>query len=122
MGHRTDRRILLRLFKASGATQAQLDEVARDMARWGRGSTSIEVTETGGQLLRIPAPSVTALYQGLLIALARIIREPPARGVLVDEIGAKVFSAFCTPGSTRPQTSQLPAETASVDRVHYDAR
>lgn len=44
---------LLRLLKASGATQVQLDEVAHDMARWGWGSTFIEVTETGRLLMRI---------------------------------------------------------------------
>jgi hypothetical protein len=44
---------LLRLFKASGATPEQMEEVQRDMKLWGRGSAFIEVTETGRLLLRI---------------------------------------------------------------------
>ena len=47
---------LLRLLKASGATPAEMDEIERDMkqqGRGGRGSTFIEVNETGRRLLRI---------------------------------------------------------------------
>jgi hypothetical protein len=40
-----------------GATPAEMDEIERDMSRWGRGSTFIEVNETGRRLLRIlPQP------------------------------------------------------------------
>jgi hypothetical protein len=49
---RTDE-TLLRLLKASGATPVQLEEVARDMERWGRGSTFIDCNDTGRRLLRI---------------------------------------------------------------------
>ena len=44
---------LLRLLKASGATPAEMDEIERDMKQQGRGSTFIEVNETGRRLLRI---------------------------------------------------------------------
>jgi hypothetical protein len=44
---------LLRLLKASGATTAEMDEVERDIRRWGRGSTLIDVNETGRRLMRI---------------------------------------------------------------------
>jgi hypothetical protein len=44
---------LLRVLAASGATPAQLDEVVKDMRRWGRGSTFIEVNDAGRRLLRI---------------------------------------------------------------------
>jgi hypothetical protein len=48
---------LLRLLKASGAATAELEEIERDIGRWGRGSTLIDVNETGRQLLRIlPQP------------------------------------------------------------------
>jgi hypothetical protein len=42
---------LLRLLKASGATPAELEEVQGDMKQQGRGSTFIEVNETGRRLL-----------------------------------------------------------------------
>jgi hypothetical protein len=48
---------LLRLFKASGATPPEVDEIERDIGRWGRGSTFIEVN--------LPTPGATstqALY------------------------------------------------------------
>ena len=51
---RTDE-TLLRLFKASGATPTQMDEIERDIKRWGRGSTLLDVNETGRLLLRILA-------------------------------------------------------------------
>ena len=54
---------LLRLLKASGATTAEMGEIERDMSRWGRGNTFIEVNETGRRLLRIlphPRPRYTA--------------------------------------------------------------
>jgi hypothetical protein len=44
---------LLRLLQACGATPAELGEVARSMVRLGRGSTYIDVNETGRRLLRI---------------------------------------------------------------------
>jgi hypothetical protein len=44
---------LLHQLQASGATPGQMEEIQRDMKRWGRGSTFIEVTETGRLLLRI---------------------------------------------------------------------
>jgi hypothetical protein len=44
---------LLRLFKASGATPAEMEEIERDMKQQGRGSTFIEVNETGRRLLCI---------------------------------------------------------------------
>jgi hypothetical protein len=44
---------LLRLFKASGAITADMDEIERDVKRWGRGSALIDVNETGRRLLRI---------------------------------------------------------------------
>jgi hypothetical protein len=44
---------LLRLLKANGATTAQMKEIERDIALWGRGSTLIDVNETGLRLLRI---------------------------------------------------------------------
>jgi hypothetical protein len=44
---------LLRLLKASSATTAQMEEIERDIARWVRGSTLIDVNETGLRLLRI---------------------------------------------------------------------
>jgi hypothetical protein len=48
---------LLRLLKASGATPGELEEIERDIQRWGRGSTFIEVNEIGRRLLRIlPQP------------------------------------------------------------------
>jgi hypothetical protein len=48
---------LLRLFKASGATPAEMEEIERDMKQQGRGSTFIEVNETERRLLRIlPRP------------------------------------------------------------------
>jgi hypothetical protein len=48
---------LLRLLKASGATAAEMDEIERDIRRWGRSSSFIDVNETGRQLLRIlPEP------------------------------------------------------------------
>ena|ERR1700733_988250 len=50
---------LLRLLKASGATTAQMDEIADDMRRMGRGSTFIEVNDVGYKLLRIrPASEI----------------------------------------------------------------
>src|ERR1700678_586983 len=36
---------LLRLLKASGATEQNLIEIQRDMKRWGKGSTFIEVND-----------------------------------------------------------------------------
>jgi hypothetical protein len=51
---------LLPLLKASGATPAQMDEMADDMRRMGRGSTFIEVNEVGHKLLRIPPTSEIA--------------------------------------------------------------
>jgi hypothetical protein len=53
---------LLRLFKASGATTAEMDEAERDIRRWGRGSTFIEVNETGRRLLRILPQACPVLY------------------------------------------------------------
>jgi hypothetical protein len=48
---------LLRLLQASGASPTELDEIERDMKQQGRGSTFIEVNETGRRLLRIlPQP------------------------------------------------------------------
>ena len=48
---------LLRLLKASGATVAEMEEIERDISRWGRGSSFIEVNEIGRRLLRIlPQP------------------------------------------------------------------
>jgi hypothetical protein len=48
---------LLRLLKANGATLAEMEEIERDMKQQGRGSTFIEVNETGRRLLRIlPQP------------------------------------------------------------------
>jgi hypothetical protein len=48
---------LLRLLKASGATPGELEEIERDIQRWGRGSTFIEVNEIERRLLRIlPQP------------------------------------------------------------------
>jgi hypothetical protein len=48
---------LLRIFRASGATPADMEEIERDIARWGRGSILIDVNETGRRLLRIlPQP------------------------------------------------------------------
>jgi hypothetical protein len=48
---------LLRLLKASGATTAEMEEIERDISRWGRGSIFIDVNETGRRLLRIlPQP------------------------------------------------------------------
>jgi hypothetical protein len=44
---------LLRVLAASGATPAQLDEVVKDMRRWGRGSTFIDINDAGRRLLRI---------------------------------------------------------------------
>jgi hypothetical protein len=38
---------LLHQLQTSGATPGQMEEVQRDMKRWGRGSTFIEVTEPG---------------------------------------------------------------------------
>jgi hypothetical protein len=49
---RTDE-TLLRLLKASGANPEQMGEIIRDMNRWGRASTFLELTETGRRLLRI---------------------------------------------------------------------
>jgi hypothetical protein len=46
---------LLRLLKASGAKPAELEEIERDMKQQGRGSTFIDVNETGRRLLRIQA-------------------------------------------------------------------
>jgi hypothetical protein len=48
---------LLRLLKASGATPSDMDEIERDISRWGRGSIFIDVNENGRRLLRIlPQP------------------------------------------------------------------
>jgi hypothetical protein len=48
---------LLRLLKCAGASAGQMDEIERDMKQQGRGSTLIEVNETGRRLLRIlPQP------------------------------------------------------------------
>jgi hypothetical protein len=48
---------LLRLLKASGATAPEMEEIVRDISRWGRGSIFIDVNETGRRLLRIlPQP------------------------------------------------------------------
>jgi hypothetical protein len=48
---------LLRLLKASGATAAAMEEIERDISRWGRDSIFIDVNETGCRLLRIlPQP------------------------------------------------------------------
>jgi hypothetical protein len=44
---------LLRLLKASGANPAQMDEIERDMRQQTRGSTFIDVNETGRRLLRV---------------------------------------------------------------------
>jgi hypothetical protein len=49
---RTDE-TLLRLLKASGANPEQMGEIIRDINRWGRGSTFLELIETGRRLLRI---------------------------------------------------------------------
>ena len=45
--------MLIRLMKASGAGPIELQEVERDMRRWARGSTFIDVTDVGKRLLRI---------------------------------------------------------------------
>jgi hypothetical protein len=45
--------MLIRLMKASGAGPVELDEISRDMRRWGRGSTPIDVSDVGKRLLRI---------------------------------------------------------------------
>jgi hypothetical protein len=48
---------LLRLLKASGATPTDMEEIERDIRRWGRGSIFLDVSETGLRLLRIlPQP------------------------------------------------------------------
>jgi hypothetical protein len=47
---------LLHLLRACGATTAELDEIERDMKQQGRGSTFINVNETGRRLLRIVPP------------------------------------------------------------------
>jgi hypothetical protein len=48
---------LLRLLKASGATPADMEEIERDICRWGRGSKFIDVNEPVRRLLRIlPQP------------------------------------------------------------------
>jgi hypothetical protein len=48
---------LLRLLKASGATPAEMDEIERDMKQQGRGSTFIEVNETGAESwVSLPPP------------------------------------------------------------------
>jgi hypothetical protein len=45
--------MLIRLMKASGAGPIELEEISRDMRRWGRGSTFIDVSDAGKRLLRI---------------------------------------------------------------------
>jgi hypothetical protein len=52
---------LIRLLKASGATTATMEEIKRDISRWGRGSVYIQVNETG-RLLAHLAAVVTRLY------------------------------------------------------------
>jgi hypothetical protein len=44
---------LLRLLRFCGATEKTMAEVERDMARWGRGSVWVNVTEDGKRLLRL---------------------------------------------------------------------
>jgi hypothetical protein len=44
---------LLRLLRASGATEENMAEVEADIARWSRGSIWIDVTEQGKKLLRL---------------------------------------------------------------------
>jgi hypothetical protein len=44
---------LLHLFRACGATPDEMDEIERNMKRWGGGSTFIDANEVGCKLLRI---------------------------------------------------------------------
>jgi hypothetical protein len=44
---------MLRLLRASGATDANMEEIEQKMARLGRGSVWIDVTDEGKKLLRL---------------------------------------------------------------------
>jgi hypothetical protein len=44
---------LFRLLRACGANPVQMEEIAANMRRSGRGSTFIDVKDTGHRLLRI---------------------------------------------------------------------
>jgi pimeloyl-CoA synthetase len=57
MGKRAKDETLLRLLKKCGVTDTDMEEIERDISRWGRGSVFIDVNETGRRLLRIlPQP------------------------------------------------------------------
>jgi hypothetical protein len=43
----------------NGATPSEMDEIERDIRRWGRGCILIDVNETGRRLLRILPAAVT---------------------------------------------------------------